>query len=147
MRYKSSTICCVVVFIIFCLFLPSQVLAKEDSEPSSAPAPEKLILGQAVMCERIEEYVPKNTAIVFSVKLERIFCFTSFDSVPEEIFISHKWFFKDKLVTKRKLTLKPPKWSTFSAIQLREADKGLWRVEITGPAGNIFKTLRFSVTD
>lgn len=147
MRYKSSTICCVVVFIIFCLFLPSQILAKEDAEPSSAPAPEKLILGQAVMCEQIEGYRPKNTAIVFSVKLERIFCFTSFSSVPEEIFIFHNWFFKDKLVTKRKLTLKPPKWSTFSAIQLREADKGPWRVEITGPAGNIFKTLRFSVTD
>jgi hypothetical protein len=147
MRYKSSTICCVVVFIIFCLFLPSQVLAKEDSKPSSLSAPEKLILGQAVMCEGIEASLPKHTAIVFSVKLERIFCFTSFDSVSEEIFISHNWFFKDKLVTKRKLTLKPLKWSTFSAIQLREADKGPWRVEITGPAGNIFKTLRFSVTD
>ncbi|MBW1746394.1 MAG: DUF2914 domain-containing protein, partial [Deltaproteobacteria bacterium] len=35
----------------------------------------------------------------------------------------------------------------FSSIQFREADKGLWRVEITDPEGNIFHVLRFSITD
>lgn len=147
MRYKSSIILFVAVFIFFVLFSQSQVLAQENSDPSSLPAFKNLILGRTAMCERIEEYVPQNPAIVFSIKLEKIFCFTSFDFVPKEIFIFHKWFYKDKLVTKRKLTLKPPKWSTFSAIQLREADKGPWRVEITGPAGNTLKTLKFSVTD
>ena len=31
--------------------------------------------------------------------------------------------------------------------QLREADRGTWRVEITDKEGNIFKILRFSITD
>jgi hypothetical protein len=45
------------------------------------------------------------------------------------------------------LTLKPPRWSTFSSIQLREADKGPWRVEIVDEKDRLHKTLRFSITD
>jgi hypothetical protein len=51
------------------------------------------------------------------------------------------------LSTKKKLFLKPPSWSTYSSIQLREADKGPWRVEVTDDKGKLFATLRFSVTD
>jgi hypothetical protein len=53
----------------------------------------------------------------------------------------------DKLSTKKKLVLKPPRWSTFSSIQLREADKGPWRVEITDDDENILRILRFSIVD
>jgi hypothetical protein len=51
------------------------------------------------------------------------------------------------LSTQVRLRLHPPNWATFSTIQLREADKGPWRVEVTDQDGRIFTILRFSITD
>lgn len=107
----------------------------------------KLTIEKAMMCEGIESYSPVNPAIVFSVSLEKVLCFSSFDPVPSETYIFHRWFHKDRLSTERKLYLKPPRWSTFSGIQLREADKGPWRVDIVDKDGKLFKSLRFSVAD
>jgi hypothetical protein len=45
------------------------------------------------------------------------------------------------------LTINTPRWSTFTSVQLRDADKGPWRVEITDKSGNLMHTLRFSITD
>ncbi|MBW2108934.1 MAG: DUF2914 domain-containing protein [Deltaproteobacteria bacterium] len=99
------------------------------------------------MCEKIQDYVPQNPAIVFPVALEKVSCFTAFDPVPEKCVIYHNWFHRDTLSTRIKLSLQPPRWSTFSSIQLREADKGPWYVEITDEGGRVFRVLRFSITD
>ena len=129
------------------LFFHSRAIAQTDEKTGTHPIPEKSALIQAVMCQEIEGYSPLNPAIVFSIGIGKVSCFTSFDPVPKEMYIYQKWYHKDKLSTKQKLLLKPPRWSTFSSIQLREADKGPWRVEITDHEGNILKVLRFSITD
>ncbi|OQY08307.1 MAG: hypothetical protein B6I22_01075 [Desulfobacteraceae bacterium 4572_123] len=109
----------------------------------------KTILVQAVMCEGVQNYSPVNPAVVFSIDSGsgKISCFTAFDPVAKKMFILHNWFHQGRIVTRKKLSLKPPKWSTFSSIQLREMDKGPWSIEISDPRGKIFKTLRFSITD
>ena len=130
------------LFIFFCLG-PENVLAstvKEKRQP-------QLKLIRATMCERIENYLPVNFAVVFSVTVGKISCFTSFDPVPKETQIEHKWYYKDTLSTQKRLFLKTPRWSTYSSIQLREADKGPWRVEIVDKNNRILGILRFSVTD
>ena len=101
------------------------------------------------MCEGVQNYAPVNPSIVFSIDSGsgKISCFTAFDPVPENMFIYHTWYHQDRMVTQKKLSLKSPKWDTFSSIELREMDKGPWFVEISDLQGNIFKTLRFSITD
>ena len=141
MRYKI----CLLSYIIF--FLSSPTLAQQNKDSLSIAASKKLTLVQAAMCEGIKEYVPRNQAIVFSITIGEVSCFTSFDPVPERSFIYHKWFHRDKLSKKIKLFLQPPRWSTFSSIQFRDADKGVWRVEVTDMEGNILHVLRFSITD
>ena len=111
-----------------------------------APA-EKLALVKAVMCETIQEYAPVNTAVVFSIERGRVSCFTEFDPVPEKTYIHHKWYRKDSLITVKRLTINPPRWSSFTSVQLRDADKGPWRVEITDADDTLLRTLRFSITD
>ena len=98
------------------------------------------------MCEEVAGQDPKNPAAVFSIKRQIIYCFSSFDPVPKNTFIYHNWFRGDKLSTKIKLRLRSPRWSTYSRIRLREADRGPWHVEMTDQDGNILKILRFSVT-
>ena len=131
-------------FLLVCLCFGADDLSIVGATTDEAL---RLEMTKAVMCERIEEYAPVNRAVAFSVAVGRISCFTSFDFISEEMQIEHRWFYKDNPATKKRLFLKPPRWSTYSSIQLRDADKGPWRVEIVDNRGQLLGTLRFSVTD
>ena len=145
MRYKIYILFLLPLFLMF--FLTQSVHPQQNENNSPAPESKKLTLVQAVMCEGIQDFKPWNQAVVFSITIGKVACFTSFDPVPEKSYIYHNWYHRDNLSKRMKLFLQPLRWSTFSSIQFREADKGLWRVEITDPEGNVFYILRFSITD
>jgi hypothetical protein len=136
-------------FVLLCINLgfTLQAFPQDNQSSNSKPAPKELKMDRAIMCEEIKDLVPQNPAVVFSIKIGKVSCFTSFDPVPEKTFIYHNWFHRDDPSTKKRLTLQPPRWATYSTIQLRETDKGPWRVEISDQQGNILGILRFSITD
>jgi hypothetical protein len=149
-RFKSMPTRCrrltyLVALVLLTSFL-SQAFAQQKNSPSNGTN-EKLTLVQAAMCEGMKDNSPQNRAIVFPFSIGRVYCFTTFDPVPAKTFIYHKWYFRDKLRARVKLSLKTPRWSTFSRIGLRDSEKGPWRVEIADEEGNVFRILRFSVTD
>lgn len=111
------------------------------------PTADRPILVKAVMCESINNYEPLHPAVVFSIKLGRVSCYTKFDPVPQKTFIHHKWYRNDILITVKQLTINPPSWASFTSVQLRDADKGPWRVVISDEQDNAMQTLRFSITD
>lgn len=126
------------VFLLALIF-PVSGLASDVSE--------SLDLTAAMMCEFIKDYVPSNPAVVFSIQLGRVSCFTAFSSIPSKRYIRHKWYRNDRLITDKRLVVNPPKWSSFTSVQLRDVDKGPWRVDITDDDGRLIHTLRFSITD
>lgn len=119
----------------------------EPTSPASSTAEPKLKLSRAVMGEKVENLVPMRTAVAFSVGIGQVYCYTSFDPVPQPTVIYHRWYHREDLSTQTRLRLYPPRWSTYSVIQLRETDKGPWRVEITDQNGRLLEVLRFSITD
>lgn len=135
--------------VLFCLvFQPTgQPLPLVFQVLPTAAASPQLTLVSAAVCESVKELSPQYPAIVFSIAAGKVSCFSFFDPVPKKTHIYHNWYYRDKLTTKNKLTLKPPSWSTFSTIQLRESDIGPWRAEITDQNGKVIKVLRFSVTE
>ncbi|MGD2127594.1 MAG: DUF2914 domain-containing protein [Desulfobacteraceae bacterium] len=135
------------ILLLFFFLFTLHAHAQKSEESPSQPETKRLTLAEAAMCEAIKEYTPQNQGIVFSTSIGKILCFTLFDPVPQKTVVYHNWYRSDGLITKVKLTLKPPRWSTFSSIQLREADKGPWRVEITDQEGSLHEILRFSITD
>ncbi len=141
-RY-CSLLAASVVFWLFVGIFPGALKA-QDAPPQPAG---RLGLTDAVMCETIRAFKPVNKGAVFSVSVGKIFCYTAFDNIPAKMFIHHHWYRQDQLVTRRALQLLPPRWSSASSIQIREADKGPWRVEITDDNGQVLNTLRFSITD
>lgn len=144
MGYKPSFL--ILGTLALVLLLCSKPSA-QDSAPSQAPpSTETLRLIEAEMCEDVTEGKPKNRGIAFSVGIGRVFCFSVF-SVNQKTSIYHNWYYKEKLSTKTRFSLNPPRWSVFSTIQLREADKGPWRVEITDQKGRVLHILRFSIID
>jgi len=124
---------------------PSRNKTTEVKKPASnTPI---YVIERAVMCEDIQDMEPVREAIVFSVENGHIICFTAIKNIKTRTYIIHKWIHKDEVTTTMKLKVRPPYWRTYSKIQLRETDKGPWRVEILDPNGNVLKVLRFSVTD
>lgn len=131
--------------VVFCLCLTVGPAHSQDGK-SAAPG-RGMVLVRALMCEYIEAYEPRNPAVAFSINTGRISCYTTFDRIANPTHVFHKWYRRDALVTTKRLSLKPPSWSTYSSIQLREADKGPWRVEIRDARNRLLQTLRFSVID
>jgi hypothetical protein len=129
------------------LFSSPYALSQDVKSMRGDANPGRPNLVRAVMCEGMRDNDPQNQGLVFSAAAGRILCFSDFETVPKRTSIYHNWFFRDRLVTRLKLTLQPPRWSNYSSIQLREADRGPWRVEVTDQEGYVFTTLRFSITD
>jgi len=127
------------------IFVALMLLSATDSYSEQPKA--RIVLKQAVMCESIENSRPVTPSVVFSISQGEIFCFSDFDPVFEKTYIFHKWYYKDKLISTMKLVLNPPKWSSFSRIQIRYEDRGPWRVEILDVDDTLLQTLRFSMAD
>ena len=136
----------VILSVVSAFFLMQVWASGDDTSPlQKRPLPG---LRKAVLCEKVlNSNTPIDEGVVFSSKLGKLFCFTDFDPVYDETVIYHRFYFKDKLSSKFPFTLKPPRWAVQSTIYLRESDKGPWRVEITDAEGNIFSSIRFSITD
>jgi len=135
----------VLLFLIHLfVFTPLPVQSQSDTSDTAAGS---LVLVRAVMSEDLQERLPQNITTVFSIESRKAICFTSFDPVPEKTVVYHHWFHRDRPSATVKLTLKPPRWSTYSSIQFRGQDIGPWRVEIKDPKGQILHILRFSITE
>jgi len=134
----------IAVLFAFCTSSAFSQSLLGTEEVSSIKGP---TLKRAILCEELTGCVPKNKTVIFSVSDGKVICLTDFDPVPEYTTVLHKWYRRDSLVTSIKLALEPPRWSTFSSIELRSADQGPWRVDVVDEAGNLLTTLRFSVTD
>ncbi|MEJ2165643.1 MAG: DUF2914 domain-containing protein [Desulfobacterales bacterium] len=140
------------LFILFSVTIFFSALSvSAQSQPADGGSTENpvenIALVQALMCEDIKDQLPQNPTTVFSIERRKAICFTVFDPVPQKTDIYHHWFHRDRPSAKIKLTLKPPRWSTYSSIQFREEDIGPWRVEVTDSQGRIFQVLRFSITE
>ena len=141
MKNTIQKMCFIVIMTLFFL-VPGRGWAEEVSAPSEEPT-----LVKAVMCESIQKFIPVNEAVVFSIDLGRVFCFTEFDPVTEQAVIFHKWYHRGNRVTVKQFTINPPRWSSFSSMQLRDADKGPWQVDVVDQNDKLLHTLRFSITD
>lgn len=141
--------CCLALGVWWLVLFSWAWAAQAQAPPrggANSGAP-KLVLVQALVCEDVKEGIPSNPAIAFSISTGKIYCYTLFDQITEDTVVYHHWFFRDKPSARIRLSVKHPRWSTFSSIQLREADKGPWRVEIIDAGGRLLKILRFSVAD
>lgn len=123
------------------------ILVLSASNVCSEQPKAKMVMVQSVICDAIKNFHPVNPAVVFSISQGEVFCFSNFDPVFEKTYIFHNWYKKDKLIFSMRLTLSPPKWSSFSRIQIRDADKGPWKVEIRDISDTLLQTLRFSMVD
>lgn len=150
MSHKIDTIKAKAFLIAVLIIAGTHILCIADENPPEdvGVEPRPPVLTKAVLCEDIRgSKTPINEAVVFSSDLGEIFCFTNFEPVYEETVIIHRYYFKDKFSSRKRLKLYPPGWAASSSIQPRETDKGPWRVDITDADGKVLYSIRFSITD
>ena len=126
--------------------LPNSAVKAQGTTDNPANS-EKIEIAQAVMCEEVRDGLPVNQTLVFEVSKGTAYCWSNFDPVISDGVISHEWYRKGELISRKKLAVHKPKWATYSSLRLREADIGPWQLKIVDGDGNILKTLRFSITE
>ena len=122
----------------------------EEQSPGDAGAEASMgdfHLEEAVMCERIEAGTPIHRTVAFSASKGRAFCYSVFDPVRSKTHIYHIWHYRDRVVSRKKLILKPHRWGTYSYHEIGNNVKGPWRVELAAADGKTIANVRFSVTD
>ncbi len=134
-------------FTVLVVMVMLAFLYQPISSSGASPSDLKPQLIQALMCESVNKLEPVNQAVIYSINLGKVICFTEFSDIQREMDISHRWYHKGILISQKTLTIKPPRWSTFSSMQLRVTDIGPWQVDIVDADGTILETLRFGVTN
>ncbi len=134
------------IFLFFIFF--SSIAFTQEEKKTPPPTQSGPVLAQALICEEIHNHEPYNKTIVLSRSLvKKGYCYTTFDPVPEKTSIYHHWFHRDRLTSSVKLNLNPPRWSTYSTIEINEKNLGPWQVKIMDADNRILKILRFSITE
>jgi len=153
-KVRTLMLTSLVVTLVFWIICGSAIAEAEEETPppyesqENTPAEDKMPqLKTALVCEVVKNGTCERPTVVLSVEKKQAFCYTLFENVSAPRIIYHRWYHRGELTTQVKLKLQPPRWATYSSIQLREADKGPWQIEIVDESGRIYETLRFSITD
>lgn len=121
---------------------------EEPSQPQETSYEENMpYMKVGLICELVKNGSCERPTVVLSVDRKQAFCYTLFENVTAPRIIYHRWYHRGELTTQIRLKLQPPRWATYSSIQLREADKGPWQVEVVDETGRVYGILRFSITE
>ena len=97
MSHSCSRIILLLVCTTFISASPIQAQPDVGGSHPAEPVEPGLKLVRAMMCESIQEYQPIHPAVVFSISMGEVYCFTAFSPVPEQTVIDYKWYRRDDL--------------------------------------------------
>jgi hypothetical protein len=103
--------------------------------------------GAVVACESITSGKPQGRSVVFSAAQGTLYCYSDFVRVAAPEQITHRWFFRDREVAQFRLTIQPPRWSSYSSLKIPSESKGPWRVDVLDQNGELYGVARFSIVD
>jgi hypothetical protein len=115
----------------------------QDTTADNTPAQ----LDAVFVCTGLEAGRPLGRAVVFPGTTGTLLCYSSFTVVAESEQITHRWLYRDREIAQFKLTIQPPRWSSYSRLKLPSDSSGPWRVEVLDQNGEMYGTARFSIVD
>lgn len=88
-----------------------------------------IVISRAVICKDIQNREPVDVGISFAADAEKIYFFTEIKST-ESGQIKHIWYYKNEKVSETTLDYRPPRFRTWSTLQIKPVQKGEWNVEV-----------------
>lgn len=103
----------------------------------------EMYVSRAEVCTGIENREPVGAADSFT-DVDRLYLFSEIKDAGENSQIKHVWYFDNTEVLEVDLTVKGPRWRTWSNKNIYGM-KGAWRVDIVDSAGNALRSVPFTV--
>lgn len=103
----------------------------------------EMFVSRAEICTGIENREPVGGADSFT-DVDRLYLFSEIKDAGENSRIKHVWYFGDTEVLEVELTVKGPRWRTWSNKNIHDM-KGAWRVDIVDSAANVLRSVPFTV--
>ena len=138
MKGVALTLSAILTLVPF-TFPPGQVGTAAAQQKPDLPTVQK-----AVICERVENRVPRGLRQTYPSSVGTLCCFTKLTDIPSEGTIYHIWYHGNKQMAKVELSISPPQWRTYSSKIILPSWKGSWRVEVVY-GDYVLKTVAFTV--
>ena len=121
-------------------------LAAQDTTTSapSAPAPSTLNV-EAALARSVVDRTPQDTGSMFPAEVGELILWTRVTGAEGETAIRHVWFHGQTEVANVELRVGGSPWRTWSRKSIAPGMTGEWRVEIRDVAGNVLKSINFTV--
>ena len=123
--------------ILFAVVFFTSVSSAQDRSTIGVP--------DIAICSSVANKRPVGIDSVFASDVKQLSCFTRIVSQAEDSEISHVWFYRDKQMTKIDLKVKGKSFHTWSTKTILPSWKGVWRVEVQDPAGNVLSNISFKI--
>ena len=120
-----------------------QKVIKEDTKPFV----EKLVVIQTLACKKVKNNQPLYPGRRFPTDIGRVYCHTLFNNNSgKHSDIYHIWYMNGSLKAKVRIRVRDGKEiPAFSHREIKNSDKGTWKVEITDSDKKILDTVIFEV--
>ena len=128
---------------------PVKIKEAEQNTVASEPKSyvEKLVIIQAMACKKVKNNQPLYPGRRFPTDIGRVYCHTLLDNNSEKHSdIYHIWYMNGNLKAKVRIRVRDGKEiPAFSHREIKNTDKGTWKVEITDRDKKILDTVIFEV--
>ena len=107
-----------------------------------------LTVHRAVTARGVASRAPSGEASTFSASVGKVYCFTEVSPASPDITTTsliHRWYRGDHSEGETRLKVAGDNWRTYSNRTVSEAKTGAWRVELVDSAGNVLRTVHFTV--
>ena len=97
------------------------------------------------VCASVENLNCVDPKEEFTVPVERLYCWTRIVGSMEDTQVTHVWYYGDVERARIPLDIRSSSYRTYSSKKIQEFETGKWHVDILDAAGNVLKSVPFSI--
>lgn len=119
--------------------------ARPAAAQQAAPDSSQITISKAVMATGVENREPTGVAEQFPDSVGTLYCYMVVEGDFPETQLVQVWMHGDHEMAKVPLTVKGPRWRTWSTKKIMVDWTGAWSVKIEDANGNVLKTVNFTI--
>lgn len=127
-------------FLIIAAALAATPLTAQEADPDAA-----LQVTRAVMATDVVDREPVGEAESFAAGVGQVYFYTVFEGDFPETQLEHVWLREGEEMARVALTVRGPRWRTWSSKVIPADWAGDWEVQVVDGAGNVLESASFTV--
>lgn len=120
-------------------------VARPASAQQATPDTSGINVSQAVVATGVENREPTGVAEQFPADVGTVYCYMVAEGDFPETQLVQVWMHGDQEMARVPLTVKGPRWRTWSSKKIMPDWTGDWTIRIEDADGNVLKSVSFTV--